>query len=283
MQQTRLSRRWLVKIVIFLVAALGLGLWGLYDATIAYPARGRAHAEYMEHQYLAAMMRAGLSPQPIERPEEILEQLREKRPQLERYLSEAESSGRQLEAARAQAELLALEWLESLRLVGDLTPERVSIEDPVARLSELNAKWQAQDQPKPLSGFDIPMQWGFVAIGFGLGAYLVALILMVGSKKYKYGSETKRLTFPDGSTLTPDEIEDIDKSKWDKFFVKVKSGGVWRKMDLLRYDPLEAWYLEIERETPFYEPPVEDAADDEAVKAIDAGSDPEADPGVERV
>ncbi len=265
MQQTRLSRRWLVKIAIFLVAAAALGLWGLFDATMAYPARGEAHAEYMEYQYLMAMGQAGLPVLPVSDPVAELAQLKENHANLEMMRAQAEAQGQELQMNRAAAGLLKEMWLESLKLVGDLDAEHTALTDPNARFVTLNTKWQAKDQPKPLSGFDIPMQWGFVVIGFGLSAYLLLLVVTVGSKKHRYDADAKQLTFPDGTKVTPSEIEDIDKRKWDKFIVQVKAGGKWRKLDLLRYEPLEEWFLEMEKETSFYEPPEEDpedAADD---------------------
>lgn len=278
MQQTRLSRRWLVKIAIFLVASTGLGLWGLYDATLAYPARGRAHAEYMEYQYLMAMGQAGMPVIPIVDAEKALEDLRNRQAELERQRAEAEAQGQELQMMRSAAGLVMLQWLESLKVVGDLNNERVAIANPRERFTELNAKWQAKDQPKPLSGFDLPMQWGFVFLGFGLAAYLLLLVARVGSKKYRFDPETLTLTYPDGAKVAPGDIEDIDKRKWDKFIVQVKADGKWRKMDLLRYDPLEAWFLEMEKRTPFYEAPEADEAEAPAEPAA-----AEASPEAERV
>jgi len=260
MQQTRLSRRWMVKMLIFILAAAGLGIWGLVDATIAYPARGRSHAEYMEYQYLLAMGQAGLPVLPVEDPKEAIRALRNEKDDLEMRRARAEASDQKIEMARTSAALTMLQWLVALERVGDLDPGHTVHANPSERFSELSAKWQAKDQPKPLSGFDIPMQWGFVVIGFGLAAHLSLLIARVGSKKYRYNPETKQLTFPDGSSITPGDIEDIDKRKWDKFIVQIKAGGKTRKLDLLRYDPLEEWFLEMEKETPFYEPPEGDDA-----------------------
>ncbi len=260
MQQTRLSRRWLVKIAIFMIAATGLGLWGLYDATLAYPARGRAHAEYMEYQYLLAMGQAGLPQVSVSDPAAELDRLKADEDNLEQRRAEAESRGQDLEMRRAAASLVKLSWLSSLKTVGDLDAEHTMIENPNERFGALNTKWQAQDQPKPLSSFDLPMQWAFVVIGFGLAGYLLLLVLKVGAKKYKWDADSLTLTYPDGSSVAPSGIEDIDKRKWDKFIVQVKSEGKWRKLDLLRYDPLEEWFLTMEKETSFYEPPEEEPA-----------------------
>lgn len=262
MQQTRLSRRWLVKIAIFLVASTALGLWGLYDATIAYPARGTAHAEYMEYQYLLAMGQAGMPVSSIADPVLALEQLNRDQQKLEEQRAQAEAQGQELLMMRASAGLIMQQWLKSLKVVGHLDPEHTRMDDPNLRFSELSAKWQSKDQPKPLSGFDLPLQWLFVFGGFGLSAYLLLLVVRVGTKKYKFDPEASRLTFPDGASIAPGDIEDIDKRKWDKFIVQLKSGGKWRKLDLLRYDPLEEWFLAMEKQTSFYEPPEEDADED---------------------
>jgi len=273
MQQTRLSRRWLIKIAIFLVASTALGLWGLYDATIAYPARGVAHAEYMEYQYLLAMGQAGLPVIPLDDPKAELEKLKADHGKIEAQRAQAEEQGQELNMLRASAALIMEQWLQSLKTVGHLDTEHARIEDPNTRFSTLSAKWQSRDQPKPLSGFDLPMQWGFVFIGFGLSAYLLLLVARVGSKKYRFEPEASQLTFPDGAAITPADIEDIDKRKWDKFIVQIKSGGKWRKLDLLRYDPLEEWFLAMEKQTSFYEPP-EESPDEAPAEPLNTADDP---------
>ena len=273
MQQTRLSRRWLMKIAVFLVAAGALGLWGLYDATIAYPARGQAYAEYMEFQYLLSMGQAGLPVTPINDPHGALEELRKDHGDLEMRRAQAEAQGETLEMNRASTGLVREQWLEALKILGQLDAEHTVIANPRERFSVLAARWQSRDQPKPLAGFDLPMQWGFVIVGFGLAGCLLLLVVRVGSKKYRFSTDTKQLTFPDGVSITPGDIEDIDKRKWDKFIVQIKSGGKWRKLDLLRYDPLEEWFLAMEKETSFYEPPEDEADTGDGPGPDDEGED----------
>ena len=41
---TRLNKPWLLKTLISAVVLVGFGLYGLYDATVAYPARGMRFA-----------------------------------------------------------------------------------------------------------------------------------------------------------------------------------------------------------------------------------------------
>ncbi|MCB9846902.1 MAG: hypothetical protein H6814_00670 [Phycisphaeraceae bacterium] len=275
MQQTRLSRRWLIKIVIFFVASAGLGLWGLYDATLAYPARGKAHAEYMEYQYLLAMGQAGLPVLPLKDPEAAYKTLREDHDKAEAQRAQAESQGQELAKKRFEAALVMEQWLLSLKTVGQLDLEHARIEDPITRFSELSAKWQSRDQPKPLSGFDLPLQWGFVFIGFGLAAYLLLLVVRVNATKYRFDPEELRLTFPGGASITPGDIEDIDKRKWDKFLVQIKSGGKWRKLDLLRYEPLEQWFETMEKQTSFYEAPDEPEEGPEQTAPADESAEAE--------
>ncbi len=287
MQQTRISRRWLVKIMIFLLAAAGLGVWGLLDATVFYPARGRAHAEHQELEYLKAMERAGrLLPNfvTIADPRADWRTLRGRADTLEQSRAAAQAGGRADEARRLEADMAKLEFLQALANVGDLSPARTRLDDPRSRLSALDVKWQSLPQPKPLSAFDIPMQWLFVAIGFGLAGWIAALIVMVSAKKYRYEGGELRLHLPGGRTLVPADIKELDKRKWDKFivFLALKDASAPIRLDLLRYEPLEAWILEMEKRTDGYTPPPEtpgpteaeiDRADEAAAAAVDRVDD----------
>ena len=42
--RTTLTRKWLVKMWIFTLFLLGLGVWGAIDAWVVYPKRGERHA-----------------------------------------------------------------------------------------------------------------------------------------------------------------------------------------------------------------------------------------------
>ncbi len=62
------------------------------------------------------------------------------------------------------------------------------------------------------------------------------------------------LGLPGGHSLTPADLTDVDKRKWDKFFVSLvvkpghaTLGGKEVALDLLRYEPLEDWVLEMEK------------------------------------
>lgn len=235
---TSLNRKWYIKLAIFFVFLVGFGLYGLYDATIAYPERGRRHAEFLQYQYLLAadtqgrLRDAGVA-EPVEARSRLRVSRREQLPELER--------------AR-------LDWLDSLALVGALTPAHTQIADPRATLDALDQSWKSKNPPKGLTAYDIPVQWIFVAAGLGGGLWMAVFFLRAARVKYGWDPAEKRLYLQDGSSLLPSDITEFDKRKWDKFliFLHVKEGhpphgGNELKLDLLRYTPLEEWVLEMER------------------------------------
>lgn len=242
MTQTKMHRPWLLKMVVFAAVLLGFGVYGYYDATIAYPARGVRHASFCKYQYLDTAFSAKKT----------------------ESLGIADPSGeyRRLQSVTADkldnTDKAKMEWLRSLSMVGRLTPEHTRIADASRDYEELKKEWlsgnKAKAAPKPLAGYDIPVQWVFVVIGFGGGGYLMLLVAMVSRRKYRWDEASKTLTLPGGATLTPADIEDFDKRKWDKFliFLKIKPGhatlgGQELRLDLLRHFPLEQWVLEMER------------------------------------
>ena len=84
-------------------------------------------------------------------------------------------------------------------------------------------------------------------------------VMRVLKTKYRYDASTHTLTLPSGESFTAQQINELDKRKWDKFFVTIHlEGGKTHKLDLLRYQPLEDWILEMEKLSPNYEPPEED-------------------------
>ena len=151
-QTSTINRSWMVKMVIFTVVLIGFGLWGLYDATMAYPARGNAHADYAKWRYLDAAKTAGKigstadAMEPVARKEAL----------------EAK--------VRSDLEQAELDWLTDLSRVGRLNAAETKIDSPNKALDELSAKWKSQQPPPPLAAYDLPLQWSFVVVGFGLGA-----------------------------------------------------------------------------------------------------------------
>jgi hypothetical protein len=244
MQTTRLNRPWLWKMALFGVFCVGFGVLGLYDAIISYPRRGEAFASYAQWQYLEAADHKGPLGQSVSIPDPKAE--------LQRLRG---SSPQGLEQAR-------FVWLNSLSKIGQLRPERTVMLNPSADYAQLKKIWTEGDpanpkpkpQPKELATLDLPFQWVIVALGFGGALYLLVLFLGARGKRYSWDESTRTLTIPGGATLTPADLEDVDKRKWDKFlvFLKIKPGhptlaGQELKLDLLRYKPLEDWILEMER------------------------------------
>jgi hypothetical protein len=185
----------------------------------------------------------------------------------------------------SEVEQRRLEWLESLQIAHRLRPEFTTLSQPdtsiksatgeqLAGYPELNQRWGNGNMPKKLEWYDIPAQWAFVIIGLGGGLWLLVLYAMVARKRYSWDETSKTLTLPGGTTLTPADLEDVDKRKWDKYivFLKVKPthptlDGRELKVDLYRYSPLEVWVLEMER-TAFPERAEKEAADE-----ADAGAE----------
>jgi len=265
---TSLSRKWLLKMVIFMVALAGLGAWGAYDAWVAYPARGERHARFMLRDYLAAMRDAGrLTNASVPDPVSELERLR-------------------TEGAETEAEAARLAWLTSLSRIYNLrvvanqnasgdepsTEPRTVFENPRQRLNDLETELQNQNVPSGLNAYDIPFQYLLVVLGFAGGALAMLVFLgRVATKKYRWDPGEKRLTLPDGRSFTPEQIKSVDKRDWHKYFIHLTVEGEGfngeLKLDLLRFVPLEEWVLEMERLHPNYEPP-EDEGGPESVSSM---------------
>lgn len=263
MQQTRLNRRWLIKVGVFFIALAGLGAWGLWDALVAYPERGRNHAEWVEKEYLAAAEAEGrLLRASVSNPREELRRLRERGDDLTA-----------LEEAR-------LEWLTSLDRVGDLPASEANEDSPTvfdnarARLESLRDEWATKSPPKPLGAFDIPLQWVIVALGFGGALWTLGVIGRASRFRFGYEPEENALTLSDGRRLTPDQLNEVDKRKWDKFYVTLRlKDGSAVKLDLLRYIPLEQWVLEMEQAAGLAEASESETATQARSEQTGGGSD----------
>lgn len=284
-----LSKRWLRKIIIFLVVLIGFGAWGLYDAVVVYPKRGERHATWMRMSYLEAARSAnaedfGVFERQSSVPDPVAELARlNATEQRQRNAADAAdtASSRRL---RAIMQNTRREWLEGLDRIGQLTPERTTIENPQAELTRLQSELATASKPKPLSAFDIPSQWLIMIVCWTGAAWILVHALRVASRKYRWSPETKALTIPGGATITPADLDEVDKRKWDKFivFVKVKGshptlGGKEVRFDTYQRDELEGWILEMEREAFG---PQEDAAGDGDAPGSRLGvdADPDHDP-----
>ena len=268
-QTTKLSSKWLFKMGIFALVGLGLGLWGVYDAFVAYPARGELVAKFEQLEYFDKADGAGrLYRASIDDPAAEHARL---------SALPAGSGLDDVEAAR-------LGWLTELRKVrnlavltqqnqamaalppGEQTDTATRFIVPATARDELRAELQGKSQPPPLSTYDIPMQYGFVVLGFGVFGIIAWRFLRSAAQKYRYEASAHALTLPDGRTITPDMIELVDKRDWHKFYVymKLKEKGEEIKLDLLRFTPLEAWILEMETQIDGYEPPAKASGGDDA-------------------
>lgn len=269
---TRINRGWLIKMVIYLVAMTALGVWGLVDGIWIYPKRGHESASFREKEYLEQAQKAGkLLTAAVTDPRAERSRLNA----AERQLRQEAEKGTGQAALDAAAELARLDWLTALSRVGWLAPEHAKMGgDPVKRLGELQAQWANKNPPKPLSAYDIPAQWVICAGGLGAGGWILLLVTRVSTKKYRFDPGSLRLTLPDGRTVVPGDIAEVDKRKWDKYFVTfvLKGGKGSMTLDLLRYSPLEAWVLEMEKKTDGYVPPPAG----EAPTKTDTGVEPEA-------
>lgn len=138
-------------------------------------------------------------------------------------------------------------------------------------LDELTRKWNTQAKSKPLSSYDMAVQWIFVVVGIGGGLYLAIVLLRAASTKFRWDSAAKRLELPGGRAIVPADLKDLDKRKWHKFYVTLNlNDGSNIELDLYKFDPLEAWVLEMER-TAF--PDRARAEAEKAAAAKQAGSD----------
>ncbi len=261
--QTTLNRKWLVKMWIFTLFLLGLGVWGAIDAWVVYPARGERHARFMLRAYLDRLSQEGslLRSASVEDPATELQRLR-----AERDLPPDSGDG-----ARRQ-------WLESLSRISNLarlrdqnrreldrraadpshmveTPTMFS--DPLRQLEQLNQELSGSNVPTPLAAYDIPLQYVFVAIGFGGALWLVFFLARCRGIVYRYQPEAHRLTLPSGRSFTPADISSVDKRDWHKYYIHItlSDGSPEFRLDLLRHSPLEEWVLEMEKLHPNYVPP----------------------------
>lgn len=277
-----LGKRWVRKMAIFIVVLLAFGGWGLYDAVWVYPARGERFATWARLAYLQAAEAADredfgifIRDSSVPNPTEELTRLSGDE-QRQRNGADAANtqSPRRLRAIMLNARLT---WLQALSRIGRLTPERTTIENPRAELARLNTELSTAAQPKPLARWDIPSQWAIMAVCWSLALFLIVRAVGVATRKYRWQPETMTLTLPGGAAITPEDLEEVDKRKWDKFivFLKIKGGhpslgGQEVRCDTYQHDELEDWILAMERKA--FGPQVDDEAADAGAGVEPAGT-----------
>jgi hypothetical protein len=255
---SRVSRKWTIRMVLISVVLIAFGLWGLYDATRAYPARGALAAEWFEFQYLEAFKQTR---SPLDHRAGVKDPVAER------------DRLRAIKAEKGQldpADQALVEWVDALELIGKASGPAATaiprddfrgtrVDDARTRLAELQRTFTTGsgdkiEAPSALTRWDIPVQWLITVLGVGIGLYIAVLIVRVTSKRFTFDESTLTLGLPGGATLTPGDIEDFDKRRWHKFYVslKIKPGhptlaGKAVELDLLRYEPLEDWVLRMEK------------------------------------
>lgn len=250
-QTTTLNRQWVLKMVAFIVALAGFGTWGLIDGLWVFPNRGEKDASYKLYVYLQAARDAGRLTQAnvgVPDPAAALAELEAKERDL-RAAVQGKSPAGGISPRVAVFELARLEWLRSLQRIWrlDSAPSRLE-SDLQAQLDALTTTWKSTTPPKPLDAYDLHFQWVFVVLGYAGALWLVGVIVRAKGTVFRWDPAEHRLTLPDGASLTPADIAEFDKRKWHKFYITlVLKDGSSRTLDLLRYVPLEAWILEMEK------------------------------------
>lgn len=262
-----LERRWVLRMVAIIAVAAAFGAWGLFDATVAYPARGRRYANIVKLDYLKEAERVGqLYSAGTLDPAGDLAKLR--------------AAG---VTGRSSAESAKLKWLEALATPGlrMLNPEHARIDDPPAELKRLEQEIATKGQASPLSSYDIPSQWFIMGVCWTLAAWMGALFLSVATRRYAWSPSEKALILPGGERVTPGDLDPqdpVDLRKWAKFIVRLrfKEGGREIRLDTFRHSKLEDWVKELVRAVkPGFEFPDEakkreQAEREAATKAQDA-------------
>ncbi|MEQ9097454.1 MAG: hypothetical protein RIE32_14460 [Phycisphaerales bacterium] len=259
-QHAKLSSRYWIKQVILTVLVAGLGVWGFLDGFILYPAQAVKFAQWTEWEYLsfldspppAASAGANLGVASIPDPAETFERLGS--PGYNRNPAT-------LDDVRGN-------WLDALSIVGRLEPQYTTyprenpdegqVGSPFERLAELRETWgdiERGNAPKRRSRFDIMAQYPIFLVGAGLALYFAYGLVRAVGTRYVWDPVAKRITLPGGIEVTPEQVEEFDKSQWHKFYVVLHlnekhptHGGKNIKVDLYRHQGVEDWILEMERE-----------------------------------
>lgn len=254
-----LNPKWTFKLVIITVFVLGFGILGLYDAVVKYPARGERFADWAKWQYLEAAENAGSEQFGIfERETSVadpvaeLARLNEDQTR-QRNATDAQnqSSSRHLRATMYNTRR---DWLSGLKTIGQLTPERTTIDNSKDELDALKTKWASEtSNPKPLKGYDIPSQWGIMVVCGFVGIWMLIHVLKVMGQKFSWEASTKTITVPGPISIAAADLEEVDKRKWDKFivFLKLKDShashaGKEIKIDTYQHGLVEDWILAME-------------------------------------
>lgn len=254
-----LNGRWIFKLFVITMVILIVGAWGYWDATSVYPKRGERYANWAKWQYLDQSKKADaedygifIREASVTEPKEELVRLAASDTLLKNQEDVANpSSSRTL---RASMQLARKSWLDALQVIGNLDAEHTTIESPQRELDALKAYWDAEvSKPDPLHAFDLFVQWIIMALCWTIGLLMIVHMLKVKGKKYGWVAKTMTFSIPGGHSITPDDLEEVDKRKWDKFivFLKIKGahdtlGGKEISVDTYQHKFVEDWILAME-------------------------------------
>jgi len=253
-----LNGRWVFKLLVITLVVFVVGAWGLWDASSVYPKRGERYADWAKWQYLDAAKRADaedfgifVRESSIPDPVEELADLQDPETKSRNLKDAGDASSKR--TLRAAMHIARLNWLEGLKVVGHLDQEYTSIESPQRTLDELAALWRSAPQPKPLHALDLIVQWLIMGVCWVIALWMVIHMLRVRAQRYAWKGESMTLTLPSGDSITPDDLEEVDKRKWDKFivFLKIKPahetlGGKEIAVDTYQHNFVEDWILAME-------------------------------------
>lgn len=259
-QRAPINPRWALKLGVITIVIIVVGAWGFWDASSVYPKRGERYAQWAKWQYLEQSKRADsedfgifIRDTSVANPVEEYDRLFAPDTKL-RNLGDAQNStsSRNLRASMLVARM---NWLDALKVVGHLDPEHTLIEAPERELQELKEEWLTTKQPRPLSNLDLMVQWIIMAVCWTVALLMVLHIFKVRSMKYAWEHAGMALTLPGGNSITPDDLEEVDKRKWDKFivFLKIKPshaslGGKEISVDTYQHLFVEDWILAMEEQ-----------------------------------
>jgi hypothetical protein len=253
--RSTLGKRWsTLQILLCVLAPTLFAALCVYDALLKYPERGANAASFAEYRYLSELKKESTSALvtrgSIAEPEATLARVKAK-PSL------------------IGADLALSDWLTQLKFINQLSPANTSIPrtdfrgaqvtDVSTRLESLKSEWETssgklREPPSPLTVWDIPSQWWMFAGCAIFSVYSLAIFVIAKSRQYSWDPATATLTFPDGRSITPADLEDVDKRKWHAFKVHLKIkpshptlGGKEIEVNLNRYESVEPWILEMEK------------------------------------
>ncbi len=252
-----LNPRWVLKLSVIALVVFAVGMWALWDATTVYPARGERYADWAQWQYLVQAKKADsedfgvfMRQASVPNPAAELGALQERQAQNQADAANPSSPG----TLRGSMKIARQNWLEALEVIGRLDSEHTTIASPQQRLDELNARWQtAKAIPKPLHTLDLMVQWLIMGVCLLVTLIMIVHMLRVRGRRYAWDASTMTLTLPEGASITPDDLEEVDKRKWDKFivFLRIRPGhprlgGQEVKVDTYQHRRIEDWVLAME-------------------------------------